>query len=238
MNRSKQRPLRSARPKGRRRIQRTYFGGHAARDGNFAAPSLCLLRCLLFNCLAAVKNLSSRRLIEFHIKVRKWSLAKARIVFSSIGRHRRWALLLFLRGRRLKAFTIDQSKLPIAVILTGVFGSFIARQRTDHEIDAFADQLGRRIGMPVRRHFLDEFFHLLKSDFSVSHLASTKPKRHLHLHLFTEKIAGYNSDLFIRAVLERNGYSTALRGEQTYLIARKRAGAEIKRYPAFLYEGC
>src|SRR5437764_738001 len=52
-------------------------------------------------------------------------------------------------------------------------------------------------------------------------------------YLFTEKIAGYNSDLFIRAVLERNGYSTALRGEQTYLIARKRAGAEIKRYPAF-----
>ena len=57
-------------------------------------------------------------------------------------------------------------------------------------------------------------------------------------YLFTEKIAGYNSDLFIRAVLERNGYSTALRGEQTYLIARKRAAAEIKRYPAFLYEGC
>ena len=57
-------------------------------------------------------------------------------------------------------------------------------------------------------------------------------------YLFTEKIAGYNSDLFVRAVLERNGYSTALRGEQTYLIAKKRAGAEIKRYPAFLYEGC
>ena len=57
-------------------------------------------------------------------------------------------------------------------------------------------------------------------------------------YLFTEKIAGYNSDLFIRAVLERNGYSTALRGEQTYLIAKKRAGTEIRRYPAFLYEGC
>ncbi len=57
-------------------------------------------------------------------------------------------------------------------------------------------------------------------------------------YLFTEKIAGYNSDLFIRAVLERNGYSTALRGEQTYLIAKKRAGAGITRYPAFLYEGC
>lgn len=57
-------------------------------------------------------------------------------------------------------------------------------------------------------------------------------------YLFTEKIAGYNSDLFVRSVLERNGYSTALRGEQTYCIARKRSGAAIKRYPPFLYEGC
>jgi SAM-dependent methyltransferase len=57
-------------------------------------------------------------------------------------------------------------------------------------------------------------------------------------YLFTEKIAGYNSDLFFRTVLERNGYSTALRGEQTYCIARKRAGAQITRYPPYLYEGC
>jgi SAM-dependent methyltransferase len=57
-------------------------------------------------------------------------------------------------------------------------------------------------------------------------------------YLFTEKIAGYDANFFMRPVLERNGYSAALRGEQIYLIAKKRAGAEITRYPAFLYEGC
>jgi SAM-dependent methyltransferase len=57
-------------------------------------------------------------------------------------------------------------------------------------------------------------------------------------YLFTEKMAGYDSDLFIRPFLEHNGYSTTLRGEQIYCIARKRAGAPINRYPSFLYEGC
>ncbi len=57
-------------------------------------------------------------------------------------------------------------------------------------------------------------------------------------YLFTEKIAGYNSDVLTRAFLESNGYSTALRGEQIYVVARKRAGAEITRYPSFLYDGC
>jgi SAM-dependent methyltransferase len=56
-------------------------------------------------------------------------------------------------------------------------------------------------------------------------------------YLFTEKIEGYNSDLFIKAVLQRNGYSTALRGEQTYVVARKVADAQITRYPFWLYEG-
>jgi len=56
-------------------------------------------------------------------------------------------------------------------------------------------------------------------------------------YLFTEKIAGYDNDLFIRSFLERSGYSTALRGEQIYCVARKRAGAPILRYPACLYDG-
>lgn len=55
--------------------------------------------------------------------------------------------------------------------------------------------------------------------------------------LFTEKIEGYNSDLFIKAVLQRNGYSTAFRGEQQFCVARKVAGAPITRYPFWLYEG-
>jgi SAM-dependent methyltransferase len=56
--------------------------------------------------------------------------------------------------------------------------------------------------------------------------------------LFTEIIHGYNCDLWVKDFLERNKYSTALRGEQLYCVARKRHGAALTRYPHFLYEGC
>jgi len=55
--------------------------------------------------------------------------------------------------------------------------------------------------------------------------------------LFTEVIHGYNCDLWVKDFLTRNKYSTALRGEQLYCIARKRRGTAITRYPHFLYEG-
>jgi SAM-dependent methyltransferase len=57
-------------------------------------------------------------------------------------------------------------------------------------------------------------------------------------YLFTEKIAGYESDLYFKELLEKMDYPTELRGEQTYLRARKREGARVVRYPGFLYEGC
>jgi SAM-dependent methyltransferase len=56
--------------------------------------------------------------------------------------------------------------------------------------------------------------------------------------LFTEIIHGYNCDLWVKDFLARNKYSTALRGEQLYCVARKQHGAAITRYPHFLYEGC
>ncbi len=56
--------------------------------------------------------------------------------------------------------------------------------------------------------------------------------------LFTEVIAGYNTDLWVKDFLERNNYSAALRGEQLYCIARKRSGRKVVRYPHFLYDGC
>lgn len=56
--------------------------------------------------------------------------------------------------------------------------------------------------------------------------------------LFTEKIEGYNSHLWVKTFLERFGYPTGLRGEQMYCLARKAAGAPQVRYPGFLYEGC
>ena len=57
-------------------------------------------------------------------------------------------------------------------------------------------------------------------------------------NLFTEVIAGYNCDLWVKDFLERNRYSSAFRGEQLYCIARKRSGRKVVRYPHFLYEGC
>jgi hypothetical protein len=57
-------------------------------------------------------------------------------------------------------------------------------------------------------------------------------------YLFTEKITGYDADLWIKDFLAKNRYPTNMRGEQIYLVARKVAGAPVNRYPSFLYEGC
>jgi SAM-dependent methyltransferase len=56
-------------------------------------------------------------------------------------------------------------------------------------------------------------------------------------NLFTEVIPGYGTDTWVKDFLERNGFSSAFRGEQMYALARKRADLPIVRYPKFLYEG-
>ncbi len=57
-------------------------------------------------------------------------------------------------------------------------------------------------------------------------------------NLFTEVIpGGYGTDTWVKDFLERNGYSSAFRGEQMYVIARKRSALLATRYPRFLYEG-
>jgi len=55
-------------------------------------------------------------------------------------------------------------------------------------------------------------------------------------YLFTEKVAGYEADLYYRDILEMNDYPTALRGEQLYALGRKVEGAPLTRFPKFLYE--
>ena len=55
-------------------------------------------------------------------------------------------------------------------------------------------------------------------------------------NLFTEGIPGYGTEERMRSFLARNQYPTTLRGEQLYLIARKRSGRPVVRYPGFLYE--
>ncbi len=56
-------------------------------------------------------------------------------------------------------------------------------------------------------------------------------------NLFTEIIPGYGTDSWVKDFLERNGFSSAFRGEQMYCVARKRGHLPVTRYPGFLYEG-
>jgi predicted SAM-dependent methyltransferase len=53
--------------------------------------------------------------------------------------------------------------------------------------------------------------------------------------LFTERIGGFDEGTWVKALLEREGFDTRLRGEQTYCLARKRSGTQRERYPEWLY---
>jgi SAM-dependent methyltransferase len=54
--------------------------------------------------------------------------------------------------------------------------------------------------------------------------------------LFTEKISGYDADVWVLELLRQLDLPRALRGEQLYCLARKGGAAETVRRPAFLYE--
>ena len=55
--------------------------------------------------------------------------------------------------------------------------------------------------------------------------------------LFTERFSGFDEGSWVRALLEREGFDTSLRGEQTYCLARKRSNVTRDRYPNWLYAG-
>jgi SAM-dependent methyltransferase len=54
--------------------------------------------------------------------------------------------------------------------------------------------------------------------------------------LFTEPIDSRNAEAWIGPLLDHLGFPKNLRGEQTYVLARKRLGAKVIRRPEFLYE--
>jgi SAM-dependent methyltransferase len=54
--------------------------------------------------------------------------------------------------------------------------------------------------------------------------------------LTTEVIPGYGTEKWVKEFLQRHSFTTDLRGEQMYCIARKRAGKPVTRYPKFLYD--
>jgi len=55
--------------------------------------------------------------------------------------------------------------------------------------------------------------------------------------LFTERILGFEEGAWVNALLEREGFDTLLRGEQTYCLARSRSNPPLIRYPEWLYTG-
>jgi predicted SAM-dependent methyltransferase len=54
--------------------------------------------------------------------------------------------------------------------------------------------------------------------------------------LFTERVAGADEGAWVKDLLEREGFDTELRGEQTYCLARKCSDLPRERYPNWLYE--
>src|SRR2546428_12823483 len=79
---------------------------------------------------------------------------------------------------------------PLAILLTRVFGAFIARQRTEHENDAFTDQLRLGIGMTVGSDLFDKLLHLLKPELLVCHLPPSETERHFDLNFLAKEIDG------------------------------------------------
>src|SRR5678816_2985125 len=71
-----------------------------------------------------------------------------------------------------------------------VFSSLIARQRAEHNVNAFADELGGRIRVTKRSDFLDEFFHLLKTEFLMGHFTAAKTESDFDLHLLAKEVDG------------------------------------------------
>ena len=53
--------------------------------------------------------------------------------------------------------------------------------------------------------------------------------------LFTTHIAEFASHLPLLRLLEENGYSTELRGEQSWCVAVKLSALPVDRFPWFLY---
>jgi hypothetical protein len=72
--------------------------------------------------------------------------------------------------------------------LLGIPGAFIARQRTDHHVDATANEFGFEIGMAKGRDFGKEFVNDPKTDLCMGHFAPAEFEGDFHLHILAEKI--------------------------------------------------
>lgn len=80
--------------------------------------------------------------------------------------------------------------LAINFVLSGVPGSLVPRQRTEHQGDSFPHKLGGEVRMPVGSDFLREFVHLLEPEFFMGHFPAAKTQGHLDLHFFAKEVDG------------------------------------------------
>src|SRR5262245_20760186 len=74
--------------------------------------------------------------------------------------------------------------------LVRIFRTLVAGKRAEHYGTASADQLRRRVQMPIGCKFHGEPLDLLEPKFFVSHFTAAEPQRDLDLHLFAEEIDG------------------------------------------------
>src|SRR5688572_21032642 len=106
-------------------------------------------------------------------------LARGLAIIAPINSHR-----VPLRG------WLKGTRLGCALLHAGVFSAFVAGQRTEHEVDAFAHELGREIRVAVGSDFFDELLDLAKSNLLMRHLAAAKAQGHLYFHLLAKEIDG------------------------------------------------
>ncbi len=91
-------------------------------------------------------------------------------------------------GFRLRG--LGSSSLGRISRLVGMFGAFIAGQRTDHHVDATTNQLGLEIRMSIGINFAQEFIDYLETNFRVGHFAASELEGDLDLHVLAQKVNG------------------------------------------------
>ena len=71
-----------------------------------------------------------------------------------------------------------------AFALAGMPGPLVPGQRTNHDVNRAAIELGSKIRMTVRGNISKEFFENLEPDIGVLHFTAAKLQRDFHLHVF------------------------------------------------------
>ncbi|HEU0139636.1 MAG TPA: methyltransferase domain-containing protein [Bryobacteraceae bacterium] len=73
-------------------------------------------------------------------------------------------------------------------------------------------------------------------EYTVSELAAVVTAGGFHTEvIFTEVLEGFENTSWVKPLLEREGFDTAMRGEQAYCLARKQSTLPCERYPRWLY---